>query len=90
MLSYKVQNKESAPRRRNPALILDFDATGATAKFQSQTCRVARFCLRKKKGAAEPGGEDVDPSKGRLRTGGLGLGNQQEPADVVGSMDVDA
>ena len=42
-LFYKATNKKSAPCRRGPAKILDIDKRGVTAKFQSQTFKVARF-----------------------------------------------
>ena len=69
-------------------MILDIDATGVAVKFQSQTFRAARLCVRKQVGAAELRGEEVDPLKERLRAGGLDLGNQREPVDGEGSMDV--
>ena len=70
-------------------MILDVDETGVAAKFQSQAFKVARFLAREKVEAAEVGDEEVDPLKERLLTGGLELGNQQEPVGVAGSMDVD-
>ena len=42
-LFYKVHRKESAPRRRGPALILDIDETGVTAKLRSQIVRLRGF-----------------------------------------------
>ena len=45
--SYKAPNRKSAPRWRGPAKILDVGDTGATAKFQSPTFKVARYSLRK-------------------------------------------
>ena len=45
--------------------------------------------MRKTAEAAEFEDGEVDPMKDRSRTGGLELGNQQEPADVEGDMDVD-
>ena len=70
-------------------MIVDTDGAGAPAKFQSRTLKVARFCAREEVGAAEVAGEEVDLPNARLRTGGLGLGNQRGPADVDGNMDVD-
>ena len=46
----KAPNRESAPRRRGPAKILDIDDAGATVKFQSQTFKVSRYCVRKNEG----------------------------------------
>ena len=48
MLFYKTTTRKSAPRRRGPAKILDIDETGVTVKFQSQSFKVARYCVRKK------------------------------------------
>ena len=39
---------KSNPRRRGPAAILDIDESVATLKFQSQTFKVARYCVRRK------------------------------------------
>ena len=41
-LCYEAQSRESSPRWRGPARILDIDDTGATAIFQSQTLMVDR------------------------------------------------
>ena len=41
-LFYKSVARRSAPERRGPAVILDFDETGVTLKFQSQTSDVNR------------------------------------------------
>ena len=60
---YNTQEKKRAPRWRGPALILDIDEAGAAARFQSQTFKVARFCVRKKAEAAV-GDEEVGPLKG--------------------------
>ena len=45
-LFYKSARKRSAPRRGGPAKIAETDETGATAKFQSQTFKVARYYAR--------------------------------------------
>ena len=58
---YKAQGKESAPRWMGPSLILDIDETGVTAKFQSQTQKVARFCVRKKVEAGDVEDAGLDP-----------------------------
>ena len=39
--------------------------------------------------ATEVEDEEVDPMKARLRSGGLDLGNLQEPVDVEGNMGAD-
>ena len=70
MLSYKARNKKKMPRRRGPASILVIDETGATAKFQPETLKVACFCVSKKVEAADVGDAEVDPMKERLRSGG--------------------
>ena len=47
-LFHKAANRKSAPRRMEPARISDTDETGAAVKFQSQTLKVARYCVRRK------------------------------------------
>ena len=49
-ISYKPIGRNTVPKWRGPAAILDYDATGATAKFQNQTFKVARYCARKRRG----------------------------------------
>ena len=63
---YKASNRESAPRRRGPAKILDVADTAATAKFQSQTFKVARYCARGKADAQDVGEVHSDPASGGL------------------------
>ena len=48
VLFYKAQSLKSLPRWRGPARILDIHETGATVTFQSQTLKVARYCVRKR------------------------------------------
>ena len=48
VLFYKAPQKKSNPRRRGPATILDIDESGVALKFQSQTFKVARYCVRRK------------------------------------------
>ena len=43
--------RKSAPGWRGPAIILDFDDTGATAKFQRQTFKIARASGQTSRGA---------------------------------------
>ena len=45
---YKAPRKKSNPRWRSPAALPDIDESGATLKFQPQSCKVARFCVRRK------------------------------------------
>ena len=40
--------KKSNPRWRGPAKILDIDESGVALTFQSQTFKVARYCVRRK------------------------------------------
>ena len=47
-LFYQAPHEKSNARRRGPAAILDFGEFGATLKFQSQTLKVARYCVRRK------------------------------------------
>ena len=63
-LGYKAQNKKIAPRWRGPGLILDIDETGVTATFQSQTFKVARFCVRKKVEAKDVEDAEVEIGSG--------------------------
>ena len=56
----EAASKESMPRCRGPALILDIDQTGATAKLQSQTFKVARFCARGKVEAKDVEDAELD------------------------------
>ena len=46
-LFYKAPRRMRHPHWRGPALILGIDETGALVKFQTQSFKVARFCVRK-------------------------------------------
>ena len=48
VLFYKAPHKKGNPRWRGPAAILDIDESGVALKFQSQTFKVARYCVRRK------------------------------------------
>ena len=48
VLFYKAPQKKSNPRWRGPATILDIDESGVVLKFQSQSFKVARYCVRRK------------------------------------------
>ena len=56
VVSYKASNSKGSPRRRGPAKILDVDDAGVTVKFQSQTFKVARHCVRGRLDAQDAGG----------------------------------
>ena len=47
VLFYEAPRQKSQPRWRGPALILDIDETGATAKYQTQSFKVAWYSVRK-------------------------------------------
>ena len=68
--------RHGVPRCPGPAKILDIDDTCVTAKFQSQTFNVARYCARTKV-ACEPAGD----LRKWLR-GGTGLRNEGNGMDV--------
>ena len=67
MLLYTAQIKGGAPRRRGPALIADIDVTGATAKFQSQVFRVARFCVGREGEGEDAEDTELDPVQAMFR-----------------------
>ena len=46
-LFHKAQNRKSPHRWLGPATILDIDEAAASATFQSQTFKAARYCVRK-------------------------------------------
>ena len=48
VLFYNASQKKGNPRRRGPATVPDIDESGAVLKFQSQTFKVARYCVRRK------------------------------------------
>ena len=60
-----------------------------TAKSQSQTFKVARFCAREKAGVKDAGDAELDPMLVRLRSVGPDLGIQQGHWDVDAGTDVD-
>ena len=63
-LFYKSVARRSAPERRGPAVILDFDETGVTLKFQSQTSDVGRLCVGKRVEPKDIRGLGWDPASG--------------------------
>ena len=44
----KQMSIESTPKWRAPAVIFGIGETGAAAKFQSQTSKIARYCARER------------------------------------------
>ena len=48
VLFYKAPHKKSNPRWGGPAAILEINESGAVLKFQSQTRKVAQYCVRRK------------------------------------------
>ena len=58
VLFYGAAHRKGAPRWRGTAKISDTDESGATAKFQPQTCKVARYRVLKK--AEEEDAEEVE------------------------------
>ena len=87
-LFFKAQGKRSAPRRRSPALILGIDETGATAKFTSQTLRVARFCARKREKEKDVAEAGLHPARVRLGQSGSDLVDQLRQVGVEEDMEV--
>ena len=65
---YKAVNRNSAPRRRGPLVILDIDGIGVTAKSRSQTLRAAWYCVRGHLGSEDAGGRNWNPATGNLGT----------------------
>ena len=47
-LFYKAQNRKGLPRWRGPAKVIGMDESGVTVTFQSQTFKVARYCVRRR------------------------------------------
>ena len=58
VLFYKTPNRKSSPRRRGPAKVSEIDETGVTVYFQSQTFKVARFCVRRRVKESEVADQD--------------------------------
>ena len=88
MRFYRAASKQGMPRRRGAALILDIDETGVTAKFQSQTSKVARFCVRNGTDAKDAEDAYWDPMRECLRSVVSDFGTPQGPWDVDAGMDM--
>ena len=61
VLFYKTPNRKSQPNRRGPARVLDIDETGAPARYQSQTFKVAQYYVRRRVDEKEVGNRDGPP-----------------------------
>ena len=66
VLFQKTSDRKEAPRWRGPAKLTAIDNTGLTVKFQSQTFKVAPYCLREKADARELLGGGLEPCFGRM------------------------
>ena len=64
--SYKSVNRESTPRSHGPPAILDIDGAGATAKFQRQKSRVAKYCARGQDPPGDVGDMKWNPASASL------------------------
>ena len=88
-LFYEAQGKESTPRRWGPALFLDIDEAGVTAKCQVQTFLAAGFCVREKGEEKDVGDAESDPMRERFRRFLADLGSPTRQVDVGEDMEVD-
>ena len=88
-LFHKSTNKKSTPRWQGPAEILDNDVTGAPAKFQSQTFKVARYCARKKVAAKDAEDAKLDPMHAWVWTAASAPRENNPQRDMGDVMDVD-
>ena len=70
-LSYFVSSRGSAPRRRCPAVVLDFSGTGVAVEVHGQTSKVARFCAGTSKVAQPEDLGDVEWNPASDRSGGV-------------------
>ena len=70
--------------------MLEIDWAGATAKFQSQTFKVARFCLRGKVDVKDAEYAELDPLHARMRTDGPAVRDKQGQQDMGDETDLDA
>ena len=88
MLFYKAPSLKSAPRRGGLSLTLGTDDADATVKFQSQTFKVARFCVRKKGEETDVADAELDLPRERFRRIGADSGSHSRQA--VAETDMDA
>ena len=70
-------------------MILDIGETDVTVKFQSQTFKVARFCVRKTGKEEDVEDAALDTSHARFRRIGADLGSQPRKVDAKTDMEVD-
>ena len=89
-LLYQTASTKSAPRRMGPALTLNIEGAGTTAKFHPHTLKAARFCAQGKVEEKVVEDNELDPLHGRLRTVGPALRGNQGLQDVEDEMEVDA
>ena len=82
-------NFKSTPRRRGPAIIMDIDEPGVTVKFQSQTFKVARYCVRKQVEEEDVDDEEFDPSHVRMRAVGSAFWEGQAQRVTGDGLDAD-
>ena len=61
VLFYKAPTKQGTPKRRGPACVLDIDDTGVTVRYQSQTFKVTRYCVRRQADEKEVGSTEGPP-----------------------------
>ena len=76
VLFFKALNRKSQPKWSGPQCILEIDGTGATAQYQSQTFKVAKYCARREVDEKEAGGTEGPPD--------LGLGGDRYRTEVLG------
>ena len=86
---YKGRSQESATQWRGPDMILDIEETGVIVKIQSQTLKVAHFCVRKKVEAKDVEDAELGPLRERFRLPGTDLGGRPRQVNVVADTDVD-
>ena len=70
-LFYETAGRKSAPRRRCPAVVLDFGGTGVAVEVHGQTSKVARFCAGTSKVAQPEDLGDVEWNPASDRSGGV-------------------
>ena len=90
VLFYKATTKKSSPRWRGPAKVLAIDESGVTVYFQSQTFKVARFCVRRRVKESEVVDQDgrvfrstADPWVDQWQTGLDGLQTTDTGKDLM-------
>ena len=64
VLLYVAPGRQGAPRWRGSAKVIGIDDAGVTVKFQSQTFKAARYCVRKKEDVQVAGAVDWNRAPG--------------------------